>query len=102
MEYAEGMKILRELQVFAPAIVRLGAWHVFSRTTLQSSGATIDEALKAGGFVLPPGWRSRPPFVAVGCNIVREDVTFASARSNRVAQRIANALNEYIAGDRGF
>lgn len=102
MEYAEGMKVLRELRVFAPAIVIYeGRYHVFSRTAWQSSGVTVDAALRAGGFVLPPGWRFRPVAVAVGCNIVRDNVTVASARSATVAKRIANALNEYVSGDRG-
>lgn len=103
MDYAEGMRILRELGIFAPAIVSYqDGWHVFSRTALQSSGPTIEAALQAGGFVLRSEWRFRPVYIAVGCNIVQGAATLATARSNRIAQRIANALNEYIPGDRGF
>jgi hypothetical protein len=97
------MQILRELRVFAPAIVSYqGGYHVFSRTAIQSSGPTVEAALAAGRFVLPPGWRSRPLFVAVGANVVRSNENVCVARSKAMAARIANALNEYIAGDRGF
>ena len=103
MEYAEGMQILRELRVFAPAIVVYqGGYHVFSRTALQSSGATVEAALQAGGFVLPPGWRRKPLFVAVDHNVVRNNERVAVALSKTMAKRIANALNDYSAGDRNF
>jgi hypothetical protein len=103
MEYAEGMQILRESRLFAPALVLHGGrWFVFSRAALQSSGETIEDALQAGGF-LP---RSEPPapvlFVSVGSNVVQGNNGIAVARSKTMALRIANALNEYIPGDRGF
>ncbi len=41
-------------------------------------------------------------FVAVGHNIVKEDETVGSARSKTMAVRIANALNKYVPGDRGY
>ena len=100
--YAEGMQILRESRVFAPAIVEIGGrYHIYSRTTMQSSGATIEEALGAGGF-LPRTERRTVLFVAVGANVVQGNEGVAVARSNTMAARIANALNEYIPGDRGF
>lgn len=41
-------------------------------------------------------------FVAVGHNIVRGDETVGSGRSKTMAQRMANALNEYKPGERGY
>jgi hypothetical protein len=102
MEYAEGMQILRESRLFAPAIVRFdGGYHIFSRTALQSSGATVEDALRAGGFI-PRSERRPSLFVAVGQNVVRENTAICVARSKTMAERIANALNEYLPGDRGF
>lgn len=103
MEYAEGMQILREWRVFAPAIVLHGGeWHVFSRTALQGSGPTLEAALLAGGFLPRPERRGPVLFVAVGSNVVQANEGVAVARSGTMAARIANALNEYIPGDRGF
>lgn len=103
MEWAEGMQILRELGVFAPAIViRDGRYHVFSRTAWQSSGLTVAAALKAGGFIPRPDRRPPVLFVAVGANVVQGEYGVCVARSKTMAVRIANALNEYIPGDRGF
>lgn len=103
MEYAEGMQILRESRVFAPSIVRHnGYYFVCSRTAIQSSGVTIKAALEAGGFLPRPNRRPPELFVAVGANVVQGDQGVAVARSKTMAARIANALNEYIPGDRGF
>jgi hypothetical protein len=104
MEYAEGMQILREWRLYSPALVHHGGvWHVISRASIQSSGATVEEALRAGGF-LPRRENINPPllFVAVGSNVVQGDSGICAARSKTMAARIANALNEYIPGDRGF
>jgi hypothetical protein len=103
MDYREGMEILRELRVFAPAIVQYGGgWHVFSRTALQGSGATVEDALTAGGFLPRLERRGPLPFVAVGANVIQGTQGVAVTRSKTMAARIANALNEYIPGDRGF
>jgi hypothetical protein len=104
MDYAEGMRILRESRLFSPALVPHGGWwHIFSRTTLQCSGETIEAALQAGGFLpRPDDWQPYPQFVAVGANVVQGANTVATCRSNTMASRVANALNEYIPGDRGF
>jgi hypothetical protein len=103
MDYSEGMQILRDLRVFAPAIVRHGGeWHVFSRTALQGSGPNIEAALTAGGFLPRLERRGPLPFVAVGANVVQGNQGVAVTRSTTMAARIANALNEYIPGDRGF
>jgi hypothetical protein len=111
IEWAEGMEILREWRLFSPSIVLHGGmWHIFSRTALQSSGSTIDAALRAGGFIPRREVRARLLYVAEGKTVklgerliaVAETETRATADSATLAKRIANALNEYIPGDRGF
>ena len=100
MDYREGIQVLREARVFAPALVHFnGSYHVFSRTKLVSSGRNIIEALSAGGF-LPRPERRMAVFVADGLVVVYKGVPVASAQSKNMAVRIANALNEYAAGDR--
>ena len=100
MDYREGIQVLREARVFAPALVHFrGAYHVFSRTKLISSGRSIIEALDAGGF-LPRPERRLAVFAAEGLVVVYKGVTVATTQSKNMAVRIANALNEYAAGDR--
>jgi hypothetical protein len=89
------MDILRDADVFAPAIVEYGgAFHVFSRTELIASGVSIAEAMDAGGF-LPPRPRRLPLFVAVDFNVVRGGDGVCICRSKSMAKRVAHALNEY-------
>ncbi len=115
MEWAEGMQILREWRVFAPALVlHAGRWYIFSRTALQSSGATIEDALRAGGYLPRRDNVSPLLYVAIENAVklgegpdarliaVADSGTSAEAASRTLAKRIANALNEYIPGDRGF
>lgn len=105
--WGAGMQILRAARVHAPSIVfQSGAFHVFSRTTLISSGTTIEAALTNGGFLpIRPG-NEPEPFVANGVNVVKfnvdlgENEQVAKARSSTMALRIANALNEYIPSDK--
>jgi hypothetical protein len=100
MDYREGMQILRAAGLHAPALVQFnGAYHVFSRTKLVSSGASVDEALDAGGFLVAEN-APRDLFVAFGDEVVRSGVVEARAKSQTMAKRIANALNEYIPGKR--
>jgi hypothetical protein len=102
MDYREGMQILRAAGLHAPAIVQLdGYYHVFSRTQLISGGASIEDALDAGGFLVAEN-APRLIFVAVDYNVMIGDDNQAVARTKTMAQRIANALNEYIPGDRDF
>lgn len=102
MEYGEGMQILREWRVFAPSIVLInGRYYVCSRTAIQSAGPTVEAALQAGGF-LPRRVSNFVPYQAVGANVVQGNHPVCVARSKTMAVRIANALNEYIPGDRGF
>jgi hypothetical protein len=101
-DYGHGIQILRDARVFAPSLVYLnGQFHVFTRTVLLGSGATIEEALQAAGFI-PPVVAPSVLFVSVGNNVVRENLNVAVARSRTMAIRIANALNEYVPGDRGY
>lgn len=102
MDYREGMQILRAAGLHAPAIVfKDGGYHVFSRTSLVSSGASIEGALDAGGFLVAEN-APRLIFVAVDYNVMVGGDNQAVARTKTMAQRIANALNEYIPGDRDF
>jgi hypothetical protein len=102
IEWAEGMRILRASRVYSPAIViQGGQYHVFSRTALLSSGPTLAQALQNGGF-LPPPPDAPMLYVAVGANVVQGNDPICVARSKTAAARIANALNEYVPGDRGF
>lgn len=102
IEYSAAMAILRASSVFAPALVRYGGrFHIFSRTTELASGETMLEALEAGGFLPPPAMP--PPYVAVKDFVTRGGKDrICIARSHTAALRIANALNEYTPGDRGF
>lgn len=102
MDYREGMQILRAAGLHAPALVfKDGGYHVFSRTALISSGASIEDALDAGGFLVAENAPSLI-FVAVDYNVMIGDDNQAVARTKTMAQRIANALNEYIPGDRDY
>lgn len=100
MDYREGMQVLRAARLHAPAIVRhQGAYHVFSRTKLVSSGASIYDALEAGGLLVPENAPSNI-FASHDFEIRQGPVRVALAMSKTMAKRIANALNEYIPGDR--
>jgi hypothetical protein len=102
MDYREAMDILRDAEVHAPAIVRYeGAFHIFSRTEFVASGQSIADAMRAGGYIPPPA-RRLPMFVANGCNVIRADESICLCRSTTMAKRIAQALNEYVPGDRGY
>jgi hypothetical protein len=101
-DYGHAMQILRDARVFAPSLVYLnGQYHVFTRTVLLGSGATMEDALQAAGF-LPPVAAPSVLFVAVGSNVVKDQQNVAVARSRTMAIRIASALNEYVPGDRGY
>jgi hypothetical protein len=102
MDYREAMQLLRGAGLFAPALIREGdRFYVYSRMEQISSGASIEEALDAGGFLGPNV--ARPAlFVAADYNVVEGSKGVCVARSKTMAARIANALNEYIPGLRGF
>lgn len=108
---AEGVKdrrhaldLLRGAAVFEPSIVPGvvgGGFYVFSAMTVLGHGATIHDAMVAAGF-WPPVKAAVPHFVRVDKEIWRGNEVVAEAKSSTMARRIANALNEYIPGDRGF
>jgi hypothetical protein len=100
VEYREAIRVLRDAQVRSPALVELnGHYHVFSRIRLLASGATIADALRAGGF-LPRSEHRRAIFVSDGLVIKYKGVKVAEAESKSMALRIANALNEYVTDGR--
>jgi hypothetical protein len=102
MDYREGMQVLRAARLFAPSIVFYqGQYHVFSRTTRVSFGGDIEEALDRGGFLIA---KNAPTnlYVAANFNVIKGAETVATTRSRTMASRIANALNEYTPGDRGY
>ena len=102
MDYREAMQILRAARLHAPAIVEFDDWyHVFSRTELISSGSSIYDAMAAGNFLLPK-YGPTMIFVAADFNVMLGSDNQAVARTKTMAQRIANALNEYIPGVRGY
>lgn len=102
MDYREGMQILRTARLFAPSIIQLnGHYHVCSRTKIISSGASVYDALEAGGFLVP-GNAPTLVFTAYKHDVILGEEKQAVAKSSTMAQRIANALNEYIPGKRGF
>jgi hypothetical protein len=103
MDYREAMDILRDAEVHAPAIVCYrDRFHIFSRTVWLASGQSIADAMRAGGYIPPPPARRLPMFVANGCNVIRADESICLCRSTTMAKRIAQALNEYVPGDRGY
>lgn len=100
MEYHQAMQILRAHQVHAPAIVHFpgkAGFHIFSRTRQLSHGATIEDAMRAGGFLLLPA-HPLHPFAYEGLMVHWRSRLVCTAESKTLAQRIANALNEYIPG----
>lgn len=100
MDYREGMQVLRAARLFAPALIQLnGYYHVCSRTKVVSSGASIYEALEAGGFLVPQN-APRFVFTAYDRDVLLGADKQAVAKSSIMAQRIANALNEYVPGKR--
>ena len=100
MDYREGMQVLRAARLHAPAIVRhRGDYHVFSRTALVSSGASIREALDNGGFLVAENSPTMI-FAAHDYEVSQGPERVALAFSKTMAKRIANALNEYVPGDR--
>jgi hypothetical protein len=102
MDYTKAMQILRTHQVEAPAIVQHSEtrrFYVYSGMKQISFGATVEDALRAGGFLIPPAHPIHP-FVHEGLLVHWRSRLVCTAASKTLAQRIANALNEYIPGKR--
>lgn len=103
MEYREAMQILRARQIHAPSIIHLPGvkgYYVFSRTMKLSYGETIEDAMRAGGFL--PAMHPPDPFVAEDTAVRWRSRPVCQAENKTLAQRIANALNEYVPGKRGY
>lgn len=103
MRYDIAMLRLQEARIHMPALVTMnGGWHVFSRGLLMGSGVTITEALTAAK-VLP---RVAPDkahvlFTRNDRYITHGARRVAIADSTNMAQRIQNALNAYVANEKG-
>jgi hypothetical protein len=101
-DHRRGLQILRAAKIHEPAIVRFGGKvHIFERETLIATGPTIEKALDDGGF-LPVPEGAVLPFAAEGMDVRKEGEHIATARSKTFALRIANALNAYTPGWRGY
>ena len=103
MDYQHAMNILQDARVYRPAVVSFGDhFHVFSRTELLGSGATIEAALRASGHYPARPRTGLPPFVSVGRDVLQGTDSICVARSPSTAVRIVNALNSYVPNKRGF
>ena len=106
MDVRRARQLLTEARIYAPAVVPglgLGGFYIFSSAKVLGRGATIEEALedaKAKGYVpdLPP----RPMYVASRKDrtVSRREEVVATCNSGTMAERIANALNEYNPNER--
>jgi len=106
MDARRARQLLTEAQVYAPAVVPgrgLGGFYVFSSAKELGHGATIEEALedaRAKGYIpdLPPN----PAFRASRKDrtVSRRGEVVATCNSGTMAERIANALNEYNPNER--
>ena len=102
MDYQAAINILHRRRIHRPAIVEMaGAFHVFERTTLLGSGATITGALTAAGMY-PPQDVKVIQYSAKGRQVIRGKQPICIAESNNLATRIANALNDYVPSQHGY
>ena len=106
-DHRHALDLLRQAAVPLPAVVPgigKGGYFVFSAMKVLGHGATIHEAMVAAGF-WPPVKAGVPFFIRDGLTVAYagdRGRVVATAFSSTMARRIANALNEYIPGDRGF
>jgi hypothetical protein len=100
-DYRQAMEILIASKVHFPALVKEGGeYRIYERMRRICEGRTIDEALEKGGF---PDRLPDHPFFVEGPKVFHMKTgEVCTARSNSYALRIANALNFYIPGKRGF
>jgi hypothetical protein len=102
MEYEAALNILFRRRIHRPAIVEMaGGFHVFERTTLLGSGATILAALESAGMY-PPQDVKVIQYSAKGREVIRGKQPICTAQSNNLANRIANALNAYVPSQHGY
>lgn len=97
----KALEILRERGVKEPSItadreMQPPRFDVRSAGVLLAHGHSIRDAMRRGGFTRPPG------FTGQGTSVMCGEEQIATARSSTMARRIANALNLYSPGERGF
>lgn len=102
MDYQAALNILYRRRIHLPAIVEMaGGFHVFERTTLLGSGASIKAALIDAGMY-PPQDVKVIQYSAKGREVIRGKQPICTAESNNLASRIANALNAYVPNQHGY
>ena len=111
MTHKRAMEVLKMAQVFCPAVAPTGeGFGVYSALRVLGRGSTIAEAMgdaQRNGHIPQP--RNFPIFRGDQKNVVRfylgsedEATVVAVASSRTYADRIANALNQYLPNERGF
>ena len=101
MDNIRAVQILRDAGTWLPAVIPFaGGYRIYSGYEVIGSGATVDAAMDSARRVLP----AVPPvpiFYSEGLEVKRVEGWVATARSKAVAERIANALNQYMPDRRG-
>jgi hypothetical protein len=102
MQKADALDYLQQHGVTGYDLLRVpNAWHVVnSFGIVVGEGSTVREAMAAAGYALPKAG----VFASRGNAVYDQDgvATVATTKSNTMAQRIANALNSYKPGRKGF
>lgn len=104
MEYRIALQKLVDAQIYAPAVVpgRASAgWLVFSATREIARHETMEGAVRAA-LASMPALPPRPWFLAEQYSVTRMGSVIATCTSKAMAQRIANALNNYNPNERGI
>lgn len=114
MTHKRAIELLIQSQVFCPAVVpnmaEMGGYLVFSATKVLGHGSTIalamEDAQRRGHL---PARKWFPQFRGDGKNVIRfytdlqtTESIIAVASSRTYADRIANALNQYLPNERGI
>jgi len=95
-------QVLRAARVREPAIVKIGALLcIFEGESQIGRGLTYKQALDDAGF-LPVPEGAVIPFVAEGNAVFKGETEIATTATRNRALRIANALNAYVPGPRGY
>lgn len=106
MIHRRAIELLKQAGVFCPAVVpdpARGGYSVYSAMKVLGSGATIEAALAEGqrrGLIDP--FRPLPSFQYDGVTVVWDRGVVATCVSRSMAERIANALNQYAPNERGL
>jgi len=106
LTHRRAIELLIHAQVFCPAVVPNlggGGYIVYSAMKVLGQGETIEAAFgdaKAKGNL--PQLPAFPSFRGDGRNVLRRGEVIATASSRTMADRIANALNQYNPNERGI